>query len=112
MNNTEKGEMKVKTSKSYLLTQNFCRTAGHDITDKATAIIVEKRKGKKEGQVGYRCRQCHNKLIREKVRAKGAKPQKNYVEPQTDLGLLLKILSDNPDLAGQLLIVARASMEK
>lgn len=86
-----------KSKLPYLLVYDFCKV-GHDIRDKETSLIRDKRYGKQAGQISYKCRECQNTRMRERVRAKGAKPQKHFLEPDSDLGALVALLRANPEL--------------
>jgi hypothetical protein len=94
-----------KVGQYYLLAYDFCK-AGHDIRDKASAVIVERVKN--SNTPNYRCRQCHNDRMRERVRAKGATPQKNFIEPNSDLGALVRLIRNNPEVIKQLTEIAEA----
>ena len=95
-----------KVGQHYLLVYDFCKV-GHDIRDKETSLILEKRYGKQAGQFGYKCRECHNTLMRERVRAKGAKPQKHFLEPDSDLGVLVRLIRNDPEVIKQLTEIAK-----
>lgn len=95
------------SQKSYLLTDDFCR-AGHDIREKDTALIKSKRYGNvRLGTYSYKCRECFNTIVRERVRAKGAKPQKHFLEPNSDLGKLANLIRHNPKLIKHLTEIAK-----
>lgn len=94
------------TSQPYLMVYDFCK-AGHDIRDKETSLIREKRYGKQSGQISYKCRECQNTRMRERVRAKGAKPQKHFLEPDSDLGVLVRLIRNDPEVIKQLTEIAK-----
>ena len=95
-----------RVGQHYLLVYDYCKV-GHDIRDKETSLIIEKRYGKQAGQIGYKCRECQNTRMRERIRAKGAKPQKHFIEPNSDLGVLVRLIRNEPEVIKQLTKIAK-----